>query len=147
MHVCARAWQFCLLYLFWNGRLWSLHFNLYYLLLFWLSNWQITDSVFLLFLVLHFVYDFHMCCAKCFACSFVCLFEFWFYVCNSSLALFFTMLLRLPSFIFIDKLFIFALFAYCRFFPVLPPRFSCLHALEIYSFFVSCFVCLFSGVR
>ena len=114
---------------------------------FCLSNWQITDSDFLLFLVLYFVHGFHMCCAQCFACSFVFLFDFWLYVCNSSLALFFTTVLRLASFIFLDKLFIFAPFAFCRFFPVVPPRFACLHVLGIYCFFVPCFVSLFLGVR
>ena len=72
-----------------------------------------------------------MCCAKVCACVFTRCFEFWVCIYNPLLALFFAMFLHIPSFIFVDKLCAFALFAFCRLFSVPPPRFDGLSAFAI----------------
>ena len=68
-------------------------------------------------------------------CFFTCLFNFWLYMCNSLIALFFAMFLRLDSFTFVGKLCTFVIFTFCRFFSVLPPCFDYLCASQICFFF------------
>ena len=56
-------------------------------------------------------------------------------MCNSLFALFFEMVLRIASFIFVAKMLTFIFFVFCRFFSVPLPRFFVFLTLQFDSFY------------
>ena len=112
-----------------------------------LWNRRITDSVFLLFTDLHFVHGFHMCCVNFLAYLFVCLLEFWLYICNCSLVLFFATFLRTECLFFSTNNSYLHLVCFRRFLSVVIPRLAQLSFLEKYFFFapdIMYIYCLFA---
>ena len=115
MHFCAHTVCFCHSNSFCMHILLVLRFFSVSLMLFPLSNNKISDTLILLVSLLHFEQCFDMCCAQLFVCLFALFCAFWLCMINAMVALFFAILLDIASFIFVVKLFTFALFVFCRF--------------------------------
>ena len=96
---------------------------------------ELLTQFFLLFIDLHFVHGFHMCCVNSLAHIFVCFLKFWLYVCNCSLALFFETFLRTVCLFFWTNNSYLHLVCFCRFLSVVVPRFAQLYFVENSFFF------------
>ena len=113
---------------------WCWVFSLRCYCFFCCCNCQINDVIFFIVAFWLFASCLLMYIAQLFVCLFACFWDFCFYMCNSLLALFFAMVFRISSFIFVAKMLTFTLFVFCRFFSATLARFVGLSA---------CTICLF----